>query len=79
VASPSLGDAFIDAGARAVVGTFWSVRDDAAARAMREFARVYDGRGADAVAALCASRRRMLHEGASAHEWAAYAITLGGL
>jgi CHAT domain-containing protein len=79
VASPSLGDAFVDAGARAVVGTFWSVRDDAAARVMREFARAYRGRGADAVTALCAARRRLLEEGVSPHEWAAYAITLGEL
>lgn len=78
VASPSLGDAFIDAGAHAVVSTFWSVRDDAAARVMREFAREYGGRGSDAVAALSAARRRMMREGAGPHEWAAYAITLGG-
>ena len=58
VASPSLGDAFVDAGAKAVVSTFWSVRDDAAARAMREFARAYRGQGADAVAALGEARRR---------------------
>jgi CHAT domain-containing protein len=40
VTGPGFGDAFLDAGARAVVQTFWAVPDDAAAATMSEFIRL---------------------------------------
>jgi CHAT domain-containing protein len=80
--SPGLGDALIDAGAAAVVDTFWRVRDDAAARLMGGFIRVWAGEGRAPEQALGIARREFLEGPAGVRHpftWAAYAVTLGRL
>lgn len=81
-AAPSLGDAFLDAGARAAVQTFWRVRDDQAAELMSRFIAQWQGEGRSPVEALLAARRAML-EGPDGivhpFGWAAYTIKLNGL
>lgn len=76
---PSLGDAFVDAGAGAVIDTSWPVRDQEAQRLMRGFLEASD-RGASPIQALRAARQAArLAQGRGEAEgvWAAYSITLG--
>ncbi|NIM20058.1 MAG: CHAT domain-containing protein [Candidatus Latescibacteria bacterium] len=79
---PSLGDAFLDAGASAVVQTFWDVRDDTAREQMTQFLQRWRNRGALPIQALNDSRREMLYGSRHVRHpfiWAAYAIAIGGL
>jgi hypothetical protein len=77
---PGLGDAFLDAGAGAVIQTFWQVKDSRSRELMTEWA-VRWAAGSPPVEALCDVRRAALAEtGAQLpFSWAAYAIELGGL
>jgi hypothetical protein len=80
VQGPSLGDAFIDAGAGAVVQTWWDVRDDLARELMTSFVALTNGRRSSPVHALCEARRRaMRNRGGVRHPsfWASYSIELG--
>jgi CHAT domain-containing protein len=70
--SPSLGDAFLDAGAHAVVHTYWPVRDDAAATVMAAFIDHY-ARSRDAVEALAWARREAADRGVDVRDRLAYA------
>lgn len=74
--APSLGDAFLDAGAQSVVQTFWQVEDSIASELMKDF---YDrmDKGLGPIAALSAVRRQRMGDlGALApvQEWANYAV-----
>lgn len=72
---PSLGDAFLDAGARAVVRSFWDVGDEETREFMARFLAA-DARAADPVAALNAARRAALRPGADVppRVWAAWSV-----
>ena len=72
-ASPSLGEAFAQAGAHAVVHTYWPVRDDAAASVMDGFIRAYAECG-DAVAAMTQARVQALEQGLDPRAWLAYSV-----
>jgi CHAT domain-containing protein len=75
---PTLGDAFIDAGASSVVQTLWNVRDADAARTMDAFAAFYkDGRRAP-VHALAAAQRHLIEAGAGPAVWAAFTVAVAG-
>ncbi|RMF71261.1 MAG: CHAT domain-containing protein [Acidobacteria bacterium] len=64
-----LSHAFLQAGASAVVGTLWPVRDDEAAVFMREFyARL--ARGPSPLSALAETKRALAARGAPAAAWA---------
>ncbi len=69
----SLARAFLHAGARAVVGTLWPVRD---AESVRFAERFYDALagGATAAGALAAAQRALAAEGVAAADWAAYVL-----
>ena len=80
--TPSLADAFLDAGAAAVVQTFWKVRDDEALHLMRHFVRLWAGEGIPPVAALTRARRALMAgpEGIKhPFTWAAFTIQSNGL
>jgi len=79
VRAPSLADAFIDAGADAVVSTAWAVRDEDAAPVMDAFMRRYANGGTDPVVALCAVRRALARDTPDPRAWAAFSITIGQL
>jgi tetratricopeptide (TPR) repeat protein len=82
VMAPSLGDAFLDAGAAAVVQTFWHVEDQAAGRLMSRFLREVGFAGRHPVQALGAARRAFLAgDPAFRHPfyWASYALQLNNL
>jgi tetratricopeptide (TPR) repeat protein len=77
--APSLGDAFLDSGAGAVVQTFWDVRDDQAQQLMSSFVRRWDGTSAGAIHALGEARREaMIGPDGVRHPfaWAAYSVKL---
>ena len=75
--APSFGDAFLDAGAGAVIHTFWTVRDDAAEGLMHRFAERWAGEGQTPVQALCGARRELLRKRIPhPFVWASYSITL---
>jgi tetratricopeptide (TPR) repeat protein len=79
---PSLGDAFLDAGATAVIQTFWDVRDDEAREMMATYIRTWDTPGFSHIRAICDARRRaMAQEPGDQHSfrWASYSIKLGSL
>lgn len=81
-AGPSFGDACLDAGAHAVIQTFWDVRDDEARVLMSAFVDSWKRMETPPVRALCDCRRRaMKDEGTIRHpfNWAAYSIKLGRL
>ncbi len=81
-AAPGLGDALVDAGALAVVDTFWRVRDDEAARLMQGFIQEWAADGQPPELALPAAQRAYLHGPRGARHpftWAAYAVRLGRL
>jgi CHAT domain-containing protein len=70
---PSLGDAFLDAGAHAVVNTYWSVRDDAATSLMTAFVDGY-ARSGDPIEALAQARREAWDRGVDPRDWLAYSV-----
>jgi CHAT domain-containing protein len=76
--TPSFGDAFIDAGARAVVQTFWNVRDDIAAETMRTFMNHWREGGLPPSTALQRTRRDVALARPHPHYWAAYSIEIAG-
>jgi CHAT domain-containing protein/tetratricopeptide (TPR) repeat protein len=78
--APSLGDAFIDAGARGVIHTLWSVRDDAAAELLHDAMRAWSVEGVDPVSALSDARRRMASGGRFAHPyfWGSTVVQIRG-
>lgn len=79
---PSLGDAFLDAGAGAVIQTFWDVRDDTARDLMTSFVRQSNGTRLSKIRSLCETKRRaMLDPDGFRHPavWASFAIELGRL
>jgi CHAT domain-containing protein len=65
----SLARAFLQAGARAVVGNLWEVRDDEAEGTMTAFYRGL-GQGQSVAAALAAARRERILSGAPTAAWA---------
>ncbi len=76
---PGLGDAFLDAGAGAVVHTFWNVKDEDARRIGTRFVGSWKRDGTPAVRALSDVRREEMRgpEGIRHPSyWAAYAIKL---
>ncbi len=81
-AGPSLGDAFLDAGAGAVVQTFWDVKDEEARQLMTSYVQSWESLGAGKIRALCETRRRAIPSpaaGGRSFAWASYAIKIGGL
>jgi tetratricopeptide (TPR) repeat protein len=72
---PSLGDAFLDSGARTVVGSFWDVGDDETRGFMKVFLATWREDGDDA-AALGRARRAVMAtpEGAAPRVWAAWSV-----
>jgi tetratricopeptide (TPR) repeat protein len=83
-AGPGFGDVFLDAGAGAVVQTFWAVRDEQAREQMSEFMRAWRSMGRSPVRALNRVRRDSLElegEGGVRHPfyWAAFSLKLGHL
>jgi CHAT domain-containing protein len=75
----SLARAFFQAGARAVVASLWSLRDDEAAALFESFYR-HLGRGASVAEALGAAQRQLIDDGAPAAAWAGVvALGDGGL
>jgi hypothetical protein len=82
ISGPSLGDAFLDSGAGAVVHTFWDIPDSDARRLMTSYVRTWTDPGFSAIHALCRVRREELMS--SKHDrhpfgWAAYSIKIGRL
>lgn len=78
---PSLGDAFLDAGAHAVIQTFWPVEDLSSRRLMTDWTARWKN-GTTPARALCETRRAILKRGGAAghpHFWAAYSIEVGGI
>ncbi|MBP7149076.1 MAG: CHAT domain-containing protein [Acidobacteria bacterium] len=69
----SLARAFLHAGARAVVGTLWPVRD---AESVRFAERFYDAlaAGTTAAGALAQAQRALAADGVPAADWAAYVL-----
>lgn len=76
-ASPSLGDAFLDAGAASVISSFWDVGDAETRVFMRELM-TERGLEADPVRALGAARRRAMRADARAapRVWAAWSVAV---
>jgi hypothetical protein len=76
---PSLAEAFLDAGAGAVIHTAWPVRDDLAAVQMTDFIGRWKGTGLSPEAALTLTRRELLRQqgpGGNPGVWAAYRLTV---
>ena len=59
---PSLGDAFLDAGADVVISTFWDVKDDDARKLMTTYTHELDSNGHSHIKALCNARRKLFIE-----------------
>ena len=78
VMAPGLGDAFLDAGAHAVVQTRWEVDDNIARDLLTDFTRRY-AEGQDPVVALNGAKREARRNGVNAFHWATYSIVLSGL
>jgi CHAT domain-containing protein/tetratricopeptide (TPR) repeat protein len=79
---PSLGDAFLDAGAAAVVQTFWDVRDDEATEMMAAYIRAWDSPGFSHIRAICDARRQAMRRQQNLRDsfrWASYSINLAEL
>lgn len=72
---PNLGDAFLDAGAHAVVRSFWDVQDQETREFMQRFLARDEAMG-DAVLALNAARRAVMarEAGVSPRVWAAWSV-----
>lgn len=69
----SLARAFFQAGARAVVGSLWPLRDDEAEQLVRDFYRGL-AQGRSVSAALAAARRDLIRKGAPAAAWAGLVV-----
>ena len=79
-AGPSLGDACLDAGAHAVIQTFWDKRDDEARTLMAAIVYAWRTREIPPVRAICDGRRRALQGDCAIRHpfgWASYSIKLG--
>ncbi len=79
---PSLGDAFLDAGAAVVISTFWDVKDEEAQTLMTSYARKLRTGGQSNIKALCGARRMLFNENPDSRNsfsWASYAVHTGGL
>ena len=79
---PSLGDAFLDAGAAVVIATFWDVKDEEARKLMTLYAREAGHTDLGHIRSLCNARRRLLEEEPESNgsfDWASYAIHIGRL
>ena len=77
---PSLGDAFLDAGAAAVISTFWDVKDEEARSLMTSYAREMETNGHSHIKALCGARRKLFDEDPYSRDsfsWASYALHIG--
>ncbi|MEZ4648362.1 MAG: CHAT domain-containing protein [Candidatus Eisenbacteria bacterium] len=75
--SPSLADAFLDAGAEKVVQTFWNVHDEESTELMIRFQDAWLRDGLDPVAALARARRERFESGVThPFYWAAYAVQM---
>jgi hypothetical protein len=72
---PSLGDAFLDSGAKSVVQSFWDVEDAEARDFMEAFLATWREDGSDAEA-LGRARRQLMAtpQGASPRVWAAWSV-----
>ena len=68
-----LARAFFQAGAVAVVGSLWPLRDEEAAGLVEDMA-VHLGRGASVSAALAAARRGRIKAGAPGASWAGLVV-----
>ncbi len=82
VVAPSLGDAFLDAGAAAVVQTFWHVEDEVAGGLMSRFLQEVGFAGRHPVQALGSARRAFLTGDQGLRHpfyWASYAVQLTDL
>lgn len=82
VAGPGFGDAFLDAGAGAVVQTFWTIPDDAAAVTMSEFVRLRVEENVPAPRAISRVRRAAMRSPDGVrhpYHWAAFCIKLARL
>ncbi len=80
--APSLGDAFLDAGAGAVVHTFWDVKDKDALRIGTSFVKGWKNAKMDEIHALAEARRAQLRGPKGIRHpssWASYAITVSRL
>ena len=76
MSAPSLGDAFLDAGARAVVHTRWRVRDDESYNLGRAFITAWSA-GQSPVSALNQAQRAAWRaSGGPSTTWTSYSITL---
>ncbi len=76
-AAPTLAEAFLDAGAGAVVQTFWPVRDDAAARLVAGFLERRGGGERSDVRALRDVQVEEWKQGHHPYEWGAFGTQLG--
>ena len=82
ISGPSLGDAFLDAGAAAVIHTFWDVPDRGARRLMTAYLEGGESTGIPGIRALCDVRRTAFRSSEHARHpfgWAAYSIKIGRL
>lgn len=77
--SPSLGDAFLDGGARSVLQTLWDVADADAAAVMGPFANEYRRTPTDPVGALGRAQRQLAARGVSPAVWGAYSVAVAGV
>ncbi|HMB70156.1 MAG TPA: CHAT domain-containing protein, partial [bacterium] len=79
-AAPSLGDAFLDSGAAAVVQTLWDIRDEEARIVMERFLESWQEDPRDPARALCAARRRVRRDSPALRHpaaWGSYVVKLG--
>jgi tetratricopeptide (TPR) repeat protein len=81
--APSLGDAFLDAGAAAAVQTLWRVRDDASPQLLADFLRAWRHDDVPLTVAFGRAQREFLrgNDGVVRHPfgWAAYTVNLRAL
>jgi hypothetical protein len=80
-AAPSLGDAFLDAGARSVVQTFWDVKDEDAGQLMARFIPMWRNPAMDDVRALNEARRFVFRKSGGMENisaWASFYIETRG-
>jgi hypothetical protein len=80
IAGPSLADVFLDAGAGAVVHTFWDVPDREARRLMTSYVRTWGNPDFSRVRALCDIRRAAFQSPRPDDHpfgWASYGIKIG--
>jgi len=82
ITGPSLGDAFLDAGARSVIFTFWDIPDREAARLMTLYIERSANSDSSPTENLCRARRDIYLEAGkngNGFGWASYAIKTGEL